>query len=188
MLIKRDPMQRRGLTPVLVEQLVLMARLAANTAATFDGRQMPDRRCVHDVRHAGLRLIYTRDEGMHSSGWFKNPQFERCLHLSISFRDPTYPVGGDPPPAEPFDWYVADRLVESFFGEHRRKAWHEGPKSREGKYRGVEHWRVFTDPAWVPIMPAGEVYSRDLTEAGWRSWSEIHGQPPSAEPSILHAG
>ena len=27
----------------------------------------------------------------------------------------------------------------------------------------------------VAILPRGEVYSRDLTGAGWRSFSDIHG-------------
>ena len=27
----------------------------------------------------------------------------------------------------------------------------------------------------VAVLPRGEVYSRDWTSAGWRSWSDVHG-------------
>lgn len=30
-------------------------------------------------------IIFTRDEGAHTCGWWKNPDYERCYHLSISF-------------------------------------------------------------------------------------------------------
>lgn len=46
----------------------------------------------------GLMTILTRDIGYHSSGWWKNPDFERCLHLSISFFHPIHRV---PTPADP---------------------------------------------------------------------------------------
>ncbi|MCK5236435.1 MAG: hypothetical protein KAR06_05545, partial [Deltaproteobacteria bacterium] len=36
----------------------------------------------------GVMLIFTRDEGMHDAGWWKNPDYARCYHLSISFKDP----------------------------------------------------------------------------------------------------
>jgi hypothetical protein len=35
--------------------------------------------------------------------------------------------------------------------------------------------RLFCDAGWQPIKPRGEVYSRHLTEKGWRTFSEIHG-------------
>ncbi len=34
---------------------------------------------------AGAKLIYTRDVDMHESGWFKNPDYDRCYHPSLSF-------------------------------------------------------------------------------------------------------
>src|SRR5579859_6428518 len=33
----------------------------------------------------GTSLIFTKDTGHHTSGWFKNPDYERCYHLSVSF-------------------------------------------------------------------------------------------------------
>lgn len=30
-------------------------------------------------------VIMTRDIGYHTSGWWKNPDYERCFHVSISY-------------------------------------------------------------------------------------------------------
>lgn len=130
---------------------------------------------------SGSMLIYTRDSGHHSSGWLKNPDFERCLHLSLSFR-------------EPFHWKIqvefqhalADEWAELLFGESKGLAWIESPKSEIGKRFEVLHYRIFADEHWQPIHPRGEVYSTEFTEKGWKSWSELHLHSP--EPSILHAG
>lgn len=88
-------------------------------------------------RPSGSQLIYSRDVGHHTSGWFKNPDYERCRHLSISY------------------------------------LWTEPPFTEQGKRDGVWHFRVFCDQGWQPLMPRGEVYSRELTERGWRSFSEV---------------
>lgn len=66
---------------------------------------------------------------------------------------------------------------EAFFGEHLRLAWAESPKSAIGRSRNVWHWRVFANEAWEPIFPRGEVYSKEFTELGWKSASEIFGRP-----------
>lgn len=34
--------------------------------------------------------------------------------------------------------------------------------------------QVFCDPAWQPLKPRGEVYTREFTEVGWKSFSELH--------------
>jgi hypothetical protein len=60
----------------------------------------------------------------------------------------------------------------AFFGEHVRLLWAESPKSLEGRRVGVWHWRLFCNERWEPIHPRGEVYSTELTEIGWQSWSE----------------
>lgn len=180
MLIQGDPLRRRGLSELILAQLAGEMRLAASAAADYDGRRPPEARCIRVLRRAGLALIYTRDTGMHSSGWFKNPDFERCLHLSISFRD------SETGQAAPFEAYVAERLCRAFFGSDTGEAWIEGPKTPGGIRLGVMHYRVFCDEGWQPRRPRGEVYSLELAEAGWRSWSDLHGDDP--EPSSLHAG
>lgn len=125
-------------------------------------------RCQGGYEADGSVLIFTRDVGMHSSGWWKNPDYERCWHLSISFRDPITGifVGQDHRKAK--EW------CEAFFGTDCDKLWIEPPYSAQGKASDVWHYRLFVDPAWQPIIPRGEVYSKEFTEAGWKSWSDVH--------------
>jgi hypothetical protein len=123
--------------------------------------------CTGDHLPTGTRLIFTWDEGHHSSGWLKNPQYERCWHLSISFRDP---LTGE---SRGKDVKLTDQWLEAFYHDNRKYIWSESPYSPEGKRRDTWHYRVFCDPAWQPIIPHGEVYSRELTEAGWLSFSEL---------------
>lgn len=83
------------------------------------------------------RIIYTRDAGHHSNGWWKNPEYERCLHLSISFVDR---FTGEP---QDFDLKRADKIAAAFWNDDRRKAWIEKPYSSEGKANHVWHYRLF---------------------------------------------
>jgi len=156
--------------------LVQFARLRAKRDA-YDGRPTKRnmalmRMCAHLYAinpEVSARMIYTRDVGHHSNGWWKNPDYERCLHLSISFCvNPT-----DAP--LPFDAKQAQKIAEAFFEGDTRKCWVEPPYSPEGKRNEVYHYRLFCDAGWQPILPRGEVYSRELTEAGWKSFSDIHG-------------
>lgn len=115
----------------------------------------------------GMVTLFTRDYGHHTSGWWKNPDYERCYHLSVSFFDP---LSQEPRPAEND---TVQKLVHGLFGVHRRWLWVEPPYSDEGKRMGVTHYRLFCDEAWQPLKPRGEVYSRELTEAGWLSYSDV---------------
>lgn len=123
-------------------------------------------------RASGSQMIFTYDEGMHASGWWKNPDYERCKHLSLSFFDPKTLE-----PA-PHDRSLAARWCKVFFHPFESLIWCEGPFTDHGKRGDIFHYRVFCDPLWQPIKPRGEVYSRELTEAGWKSWSDIHGDRP----------
>jgi hypothetical protein len=118
----------------------------------------------------GARVMFTRDVGHHTCGWFKNPDYERCWHLSISYRDPDGLRSRDHDHKESRAWCLA------FFGESARLIWTESPKYGVGKQFGVWHYRVFADAHWNPILPRGEVYSRELTEEGWKSWSELQAE------------
>jgi len=111
-------------------------------------------------------LIFTMDSGMHSVGWWKNPFYERCYHLSLSF---WYPNGTVAPKndKETKEW------VELFFYPHANWVWVEPPFWEVGKKKGVWHYRLFADEHWVPFLPKGEVYSKEFTELGWKSWSEL---------------
>lgn len=127
------------------------------------------RNCMMSLPHQGIGLMFTRDENHHESGWWKNPDYERCLHLSVSFFDPITRQ------AAPFNKAHAKRLARLFFGHHLNLVWVEPPYSPEGKLRGVHHYRLFCDAGWQPIKPRGEVYSTQYTPPHWRSFSEIHG-------------
>lgn len=158
-----------------LKALVSIARIHA-ARFVFNGIDAPTNRaliasCTHELSIAldrFARLIYTRDTGHHSSGWWKNPDYERCRHLSISF----YSMPGHHP--EPFDKQEAERIARAFFGEDVHKCWIEPPFSTEGKARDVYHYRLFCDAHWRPIKPRGEVYSRENTPVDWKSYSEIH--------------
>lgn len=120
------------------------------------------RRCIHRCPNTRASVIYSRDTGHHSSGWWKNPDYERCYHLSLSFD------GGH-------NRKLAERWCKAIFGDEVTQLWIEPPYSPAGKAREVWHYRLFCDAGWQPIKPRGEVYSTDWTPADWRSWSDIHG-------------
>lgn len=129
------------------------------TSATMDYLD----KCRWFLERYDCIIIFTRDEGAHTCGWWKNPDYERCYHLSISF-----PGGWNRKKAE----YILDRI----FGYNKRMLWCEPPYSEDGKRAGVFHYRLFCDVNWNPIMPRGEVYSTKFTELGWKSFSELHGK------------
>lgn len=49
-----------------------------------EARYMRSCTALHAPTHSVV--LFTRDVGHHTSGWMKNPDFERCLHLSLSYR------------------------------------------------------------------------------------------------------
>ena len=106
-------------------------------------------------------IIFCKDVNMHGCGWFKNPDYDQCYHLSISF------PGG-------VNVKHRDEIVGALFGADKHKLWIEPPVSAEGKMADVWHYRLFCDKNWQPIIPRGEVYSTEFTEKGWKSFSELH--------------
>lgn len=119
---------------------------------------------------SGTNVIFTRDVGHHLNGWWKNPDFEQCFHLSLSFFDPKTEQ-----PA-PFDKKRGWEVAKLFFGDDCRWVWVEPPFTKEGKRLEVYHYRLFTDPGWQAIKPQGEVYNTMKTPVGWKSFSEIHSK------------
>lgn len=129
-------------------------------------------RCGFGHTPTGTKLIFTRDVGMHASGWWKNPDYERCEHLSLAFYDPETLE-----PTKVQNKKLVERWCRLFFRDACRLLWIEPPGFPEGKARAVWHYRLFMDESWtVPLLPRGEVYSREFTEKGWKSWSDLHGQ------------
>ncbi len=170
--------------------LIAFARVRA-LRGLYNGKTTPAcmelmRQCAHQLAirpDLCAGIIFTRDAGHHSSGWWKNPDYERCWHLSISF------LGMPGAIPVPFEKAEAERIAQGFFGDHARWCWVERPYSPEGKARDVWHYRLFCDPSWAPIQPRGEVYSKEATPADWRSFSEIHGYQPALDqaPFLLAA-
>lgn len=171
--------RRRGVAESRSPSLGQIVTVARRRAAVrpYDGRDTAaNRATINACRYLyritpeiSARIIYTRDIGHHSGGWWKNPDYERCMHLSLSFCvNPT-----DAP--LPFLREPGAIIARAFFGDHTPAAWIEGPYSPEGKRSDVWHYRLFCDPSWTPIRPRGEVYSRRNTPADWRSFSEVHG-------------
>ena len=162
-----------------LDRAVVAMRLHAATLPLYTGH--PSQQAMVDTHRALLVdaslsrdfaaiLLFTRDGGHHTGGWWKNPDYERCYHLSMSFRDFET--------MEPADHQhkLAEKIARAFYGDNdARKLWIEAPYSEHGRRVGVYHYRLFCDEGWQPIVPRGEVYSRELTEAGWKSWSDLHG-------------
>lgn len=134
----------------------------------------------HDISidGIGIRAIFTRDYGHHSGGWFKNPDYERCFHLSLSFRSPDGTI------LLSQDHKIAKELCELFYGKYTRLIWAEPPFSKHGKSHNVWHYRLFVNYRGEPILPRGEVYSKEFTEKGWKSFSEIYGHKPNMEMEV----
>lgn len=174
-----------------LEALVPFAR-ARSMRGLYTGQLTPENeRLIHLCRHryavdreTVAVVIFTRDTGHHTSGWWKNPDYERCFHLSLSYR---VRRTGE---TLPHDRRQSEILARAFYGDDARLAWIEGPYSPEGRAGDVWHYRLFCDPAWAPILPRGEVYSRDWTPPDWRSFSDVHGWTPEVDqaPFLLAAG
>lgn len=117
----------------------------------------------------GTQAVLSRDTGHHTSGWWKNPDYERCLHLSLSFVDPETGSSREK------DKKLTAQWIDAIFGANNRLLWCEPPFSHQGKKRDVWHYRLFfADKGFsVPILPRGEVYTKEFTDAGWLSFSDV---------------
>jgi len=123
-------------------------------------------RAQYEQKELITLLAYTMDDGMHSSGWWKNPEYARCYHLSLSFWNLNETVA-------PKNEKETAEWVRLFFTPNERWVWAEPPYSNIGKRKGVWHYRLFADEHWQAILPHGEVYSTLKTERGWLSWSDV---------------
>lgn len=124
------------------------------------GQGKPPDSCIWLLEKYPATVIYTRDVGHHTSGWWKNPDYERCWHLSISFRSGT-------------EKKALNEIIQNLFAPNEKWIWIEPPFSETGKSLNVWHYRLFCDEHWQPIKPRGEVYNTEFTERGWKSFSEV---------------
>lgn len=139
--------------------------LTTSRQGCWDGRTVTNyfQDCSWQLHAQQCTIIFTRETGYHSSGWWKNPEYERCYHLSIGF------PGGK-------SKKTLEKILGHLFGKHTDWLWIEPPYSPEGKSKDIWHYRLFCDTNWQPIKPRGEVYSTQFTERGWRSFSELHSK------------
>jgi hypothetical protein len=99
-------------------------------------------------------VLYTFDIGYHSSGWWRNSDYERCYHLSVS-----HPGALGLPEAPSDDevrWWA--RLA---WPKHYHMSWFEPPAGVLDPHRrpNVAHVRLFVDERKRPIQPEAEVYT-----------------------------
>jgi hypothetical protein len=150
-------------------------KLRALQSQIFDGAQntfhVMDECMTHyfDVDDTVHQLIYCRTKGFHSSGWWKNPDYEQCYDMSLSFRS----IDGE---KLSHDHKKAKEWLGLLFGENVRLLWVEPPYYEFGKTADTYHYRLFTDKFWQPIKPKGEVYSNTWTPKDWLSYSDFRAK------------
>lgn len=154
------------------------AKAIARTLPEYDGdiehNQWIIEACSHVMLIEGVAVvvILTRDN-LVKMGFWKNIDFARCLHLSISFRDPCTNQ------TVPWCNATAKRIVAAVFGIDARLTWWEPAYTPEGKFRGVQHWRLFYSPNWsMPIHPKGEPHTLNVP-FGWNEWTEYQADTPT---------
>lgn len=161
--------------------LVLAKRMMGQAARgwfTGDRQSLSKFRAMEDViartePSLQIRLQITKDKQHHSSGWWRNAEYEYCWHLSMSAWDragalytfgPRDDLREDLPKEEERYW------AHAFFPNDFDKLWHEpgggDPETPlvEARRRAahLSHLRLFLDPITMePFIPKGEVY--DLT-------------------------
>lgn len=129
--------------------------------------------------HTAASLIYTRDEGMHTGGWWKNPDYARCLHLSLTFWDI------ESKEARGKDKTLTNLWLDIVFGANKCLIWGEPPFSEGGKKNETWHYRLFVMEDWrTAILPRGEVYSQAWTPPGFKSFSELQAEPMQHQADI----
>lgn len=160
----RDPWKPEGIAKWLHIQAAKGAFDGLKQQRNFDYLET----CKAYHAATGALALLARDIGHHTSGYWKNPDYERCLHLSLSWKDPETRKPRD------FDKKAAREWVDAVFGQWTRLLWIEPPFSKLGHENEVWHYRLFyADRAFtVPLLPRGEVYTKEFTEAGWLSFSD----------------
>lgn len=162
---------------IITEHMIALSRAMAAHARTgyYDGiDDFPAgyfNKAIRVDLTTQTNLILTRDTGMHTSGFLKNPDYDKCWHLSLSFFEP-----GNRKELLPYDMTKAEAWVKVFFGNLERYIWHEGPTGRLNLPIEAHHYRVMVNEFWHPIIPRLEVYSTDFTAKGWKTFSAVQAE------------
>lgn len=99
-----------------------------------------------------VRAIFTQDHGAHASGWWRNSEYERCFHLSLSHAKSNAQPTGE---GEKLTRAELEAWAAAFFTTNVRWLWLEPGY----EHKDVTHLRLFVDPDGTPILPKGEVYT-----------------------------
>ena len=113
-----------------------------------------------------VSVILTRDVNHHLGGWWKNPQYEQCWPLSLANQSES----GQPGAKNESNTL---KILKAVFADEIKNIWSEPPFTEQGKRFEIWHYRLFCDMAWIPFKPKGEVYSTELTERGFLTYSEL---------------
>lgn len=145
-------------------------------ASDFDAKRAMEH-CQRLDAKTGASLFFTKDCGHHSSGWFKNPDYDCCYHLSIasiaSIASSMPLIRGTISTSVPsLTRRCREQWAKAFFDDAINLVWVEPSYSEFGKRCEIYHYRVFVDVSGAPLLPRGEVYTREFTKAGWKSWSD----------------
>lgn len=110
------------------------------------------------------RVMMTLNVGTHASGWWRNSEYDRCLHLSISH--PVKVPGSLRGGLEEASLAEVQAWARAAFPDHYRMTWTEPPAKvfdqdvlANRRRPGVWHVRLFLDRNNQPIQPEGEVYN-----------------------------
>lgn len=143
-----------------LSHLVRGAKRRAWQAGPFHGdRPLPYTCCFETPartdREAVVRVIFTLDCGMHMGGWWKNSEYDRCWHLSLTMRTASSPLAipETPTHAEQDVW------VHAFFDPHAAWVWFEPATNTTPAGKAPVHYRLFLNQDLDPILPRGEVYT-----------------------------
>lgn len=173
------------------DNIVLWHKRQANLS-TYNGIVTPRSKlytdsCISGYRPDGTIILFTRDCEMHDCGWWKNPDYNQCLHLSLSYRDPKTGLFRGKHQSLTDEWL--ELFYELFYGPLQRLMWTEPPYYPEGKRADVWHYRVFYDRTWsAPLLPRGEVYSKKWTPAHWLSYSDLQEKLGRKRPDVDGSG
>lgn len=136
----------------------------------WNGTEAELRKILHVCRHqlpgitcpdALVTILLTYDYGHHACGWWKNSQYDECLHLSISIsghrKGSNFKMLREPEQVTAAELHAWSEAIFAPLGPDVMKwLWLEHGK----KTKAIEHVRLFYSKiTQEPILPTGEVYS-----------------------------
>ncbi len=164
-----DPTEQR----LLAEFRAIARRLKRRAASGIsDGDPTPSGRaylanCSEDHPATGTSITFTRCVGFNEYLGVDDPNFERYLHLSLSFWSADDEDG--PMPTSRRDEVLCNLCATAFFGDDDPHTWIDLSQTSDGRALDVWHWYLFCDADWQPIILDPATDTSHLTSIGWRN-------------------